>query len=157
MRLKDAHNIEYFCSTKITRMCATMRLLAASIQPSRSKRGWLKICGIPRRWRTAVSEGVMNAKFNRSMRMKIGIVGRHQPMLMTAMATAARVGHIAKGTLEDREAVEWTRDGSIEVLIIGGGVEQTSRRVLLDVCAAHRVRPVEIFGPDLLEQALIDL
>jgi hypothetical protein len=89
--------------------------------------------------------------------MNIGIVGRHQPMLMTAMATAVRVGHIAKGMLDDDEAVAWMHDGSIEALVIGGGVEQASRRVLLVACAAHHVRPVEVFGPLLLEQALIEL
>jgi hypothetical protein len=99
----------------------------------------------------------MNAGFNRNMRMNIGIVGRHRPMLMAAMATAARAGHVAKGTLEDREAIEWIRDGSIAALVIGGGVDQASRHSLLEACATHRVRPVEVFGPDMLEKALMEL
>jgi hypothetical protein len=89
--------------------------------------------------------------------MNIGIVGRHRPLLDTAMATAARVGHTAKGTLDDDEAVAWIRDGAIEALVIGGGVEQASRQTLLDACATHGVRPVEVFGPAMLEQALRDL
>jgi hypothetical protein len=89
--------------------------------------------------------------------MNIGIVGRHPPTLETAMTTVARLGHAAKGALDDDEAVAWMRDGAIEVLVIGGGVEQASRRTLLEACAAHGVRPVEVFGPGSLEKALLEL
>jgi hypothetical protein len=89
--------------------------------------------------------------------MDIGIVGRHAHLLATAMETAARVGHAARGTLEDDDAIAWMREGAIQALVIGGGIEPPARRALLDACAAYGVRPIEIFGPSMLEGALQSL
>jgi hypothetical protein len=86
--------------------------------------------------------------------MRIGILGRHASLMATAIVAAARSGHEARGTLEDADALAWIRDAAIHALVIGGGVEPASRRALLDACAQHGIRPVEIFGPTMLEDAL---
>jgi hypothetical protein len=86
--------------------------------------------------------------------MNLGIIGRHQALLDTAVATATRLGHFAQGTLIDSEAIAWVNQGAIAALVIGGGVEDPSRRALLEACAHKAIRPVEVFGPGHLEEAL---
>jgi hypothetical protein len=46
------------------------------------------------------------------------------------------------------------RAGAIQALVIGGGVESPARQTLLDACVTYGVRPVEVFGPSMLEEAL---
>lgn len=89
--------------------------------------------------------------------MNLGIIGRHQALLDTAVATDTRLGHFAQGTLIDSEAIAWVNQGAIAGLVIGGGVEDCSRRAHLEACANQAIRPIEVFGPGHLEEALNSL
>ncbi len=89
--------------------------------------------------------------------MELGIIGRHPDILQTALDTAARLGHVARGTLNDAEALAWVQSGAIAGLVIGGGVESTSRQQLLAACKQAGVRPIEVFGPANLDQVLAGL
>ncbi|MBL8729137.1 MAG: hypothetical protein JNM25_11940 [Planctomycetes bacterium] len=86
--------------------------------------------------------------------MNLGILGRDPAVLARAMQLAARHGHVPQGTLRDADALAWVQQGSIEGLVIGGGVEPAPRRALLDACRARGVRPIEVFGPENLDHAL---
>jgi hypothetical protein len=59
--------------------------------------------------------------------------------------------------LHDENALALIRSRAIDVLMIGGGVEAASRMLLLAACAERGVRPLEVFGPDKLQQALDSL
>lgn len=78
-------------------------------------------------------------------------------MMETALATAARLGHQARGTIDDAQALAWLQDRAIQALVIGGGVEEPSRSILLQACAQAGVRDVQVFGPGHLESALAAL
>lgn len=89
--------------------------------------------------------------------MTIGILGRHESLLATAITTAERLGHVARGTTRDGEALDWIREGTIQAIVIGGGVDATSRQTVLAACTVHGVRAVEVCGPGHLAQALAAL
>jgi hypothetical protein len=103
---------------------------------------WAIICGTQR-----VEDFIL-------ITMNLGIIGRNQALLDAAVSTAAHLGHSAKGTLNDAQAIAWVAQGSIAGLVIGGGVEQASRSLLLEACSKHGVRPIEVYGPGNLEKAL---
>ena len=89
--------------------------------------------------------------------MKIGILGRDATLMREALDLAEGAGHDARGTLIDHEALAWVRGGQIAALLVGGGVEPTSRTVVLAECAKHDVQAVEIAGPGVLGHALAAL
>ncbi|MCA0331168.1 MAG: hypothetical protein LCI03_14875 [Actinobacteria bacterium] len=89
--------------------------------------------------------------------MKIGILGRNGDLLRDALDLAEGAGHDARGTLIDHEALAWVRSHHIQALLIGGGVEETSRKVMLAECAQNGVKAVEIAGPGVLGHSLKEL
>lgn len=89
--------------------------------------------------------------------MKIGILGRNGDLLRDALDLAEGAGHDARGTLIDHEALAWVRSHHIQALLIGGGVEATSRKVMLAECAQNGVKAVEISGPGVLGHSLKEL
>ena len=89
--------------------------------------------------------------------MRVGIIGRHAPVLRGAEATAAALGHQACGTLLDDDALARLRDRAVDALAIGGGVEAPSRVALISACTQAGAKPLEVFGPDSLKSALQSL
>jgi hypothetical protein len=89
--------------------------------------------------------------------MRIGILGRDAALMREALDLAEGAGHDARGTLIDHEALAWVRGGQVAALLVGGGVEPTSRTVVMAECAKHGVRAVEIAGPGVLGHALNEL
>lgn len=89
--------------------------------------------------------------------MKLGMLGRDPAVMQRALALAARLGHDAKGTLQLDEAMGWLQDGSIEGLVIGGGIADEPRAALLARCQQRGVRSIEVFGPANLEPMLAEL
>lgn len=89
--------------------------------------------------------------------MNIGVIGRHPAILERALALIGSHGHSARGTLIDAEALAWVRSRAVQCLLIGGGVDDPSRKALLDACTNHQVRAVEVFGPHNLERVVAEL
>lgn len=89
--------------------------------------------------------------------MSIGIIGRSTALLAKALATAHELGHAAIGTTSDAEALGWVFEGQVSVLVVGGGVEASSRQSLASAGDAVGVKIVEVFGPENLRAALATL
>jgi hypothetical protein len=89
--------------------------------------------------------------------MRVGIIGRHESILQTAMAKASDLGHAGVGTIDDAVALDWLQAKAVDALVIGGGVEPASRQRLIEACRRSAVAAHEVFGPDGLERALRSL
>lgn len=89
--------------------------------------------------------------------MNVGVVGRHAAILERVLALVSSHGHSAKGTLVDADALSWINSRDVQYLLIGGGVEDASRKSLLAACAAHQVQAIEVFGLHNLELAIAGL
>lgn len=89
--------------------------------------------------------------------MNIGIIGRSTDLLARALATAQELGHSAIGTVSDAEALAWISANQVRALVIGGGVEASSRQVLSAACNAAGVKVLEVFGPQNLRALLASI
>jgi hypothetical protein len=89
--------------------------------------------------------------------MKIGILGRHPSMMARALALAAAAGHEAVGELTDEAMVRHVEGGSLQALLIGGGVESASREAMRALAATHGVRLLEPAGPGQLTELFAQL
>lgn len=86
--------------------------------------------------------------------MTIGILGRHEGLLERATALAARYGHTARGTTRDAEVLAWIAQRSIDVLIVGGGVEPAAMAPLTEAAERHGIRVRTVYGPGRLAEVL---
>jgi hypothetical protein len=89
--------------------------------------------------------------------MRIGIIGRHESMLQTAVAKTRELGHAGVGTVDDAVALNWLEAKAVDALVIGGGVEPASRHILIEACSRSGVAAHEVFGPGNLERTLRSL
>jgi len=81
------------------------------------------------------------------------VIGRHASVLERALGMLAKAGFSAEGTLEDADAVERFTQRRHALVVIGGGVEESSRQNLEKSLTRlrHDVRFVEhVAGPQAL-------
>jgi hypothetical protein len=88
------------------------------------------------------------------MTVRVGVIGHHESLLQTALVKAGELGHVAIGTLEVAAALDWVEAKSVDALVIGGGVEPVTRRLLLAACRRSGVPGYEVFGPGNLQSTL---
>ena len=69
--------------------------------------------------------------------MRIGILGRHEPLLAQAIALVRMSGHEPVGTLSDAVLAGHITSGQVDAVVIGGGVEHDARGMATTLCAAN--------------------
>ncbi len=70
---------------------------------------------------------------------RILVVGRHLHIMVKVKAMLEAAGYVPLGAQTDEEALEMMRSEAPSALLVGGGVEPSSRGAL--VSAFHRERP----------------
>ncbi len=76
--------------------------------------------------------------------MKLLVIGRSPEVVATAAATFDEHAITAIGVTLDSDAVAHLTSGTITHLLIGGGVETGSRKLLHDIGAAHAVEVIDV-------------
>ncbi len=76
--------------------------------------------------------------------MELLVIGRDAEIVATATATFAGHGITATGVTLDAEAIDQIAAGTVTHLLIGGGVEPGSRKLLRDNGAAHGVEVIDV-------------
>jgi hypothetical protein len=71
------------------------------------------------------------------------VVARAQQVIDTVLAVLRGDGFEAEGTTADDEALARLAAGDVTRVVIGGGVEPSSRQVLRQVCTSHDVKVIE--------------
>jgi len=76
------------------------------------------------------------------------VIGRHASMMERALSMLAQAGFSAEGALKDEEAVERFAQHRHKLVVLGGGVEEASRRYFKEALPGLRsdVHFVEHFG-----------
>lgn len=79
---------------------------------------------------------------------RILVVGRHPDLMAKVLGLLESAGYVAVGALADDEAIQSMNSSMSDALLLGGGVESASRRLLADAFQAARPgRPIiEHFG-----------
>jgi hypothetical protein len=77
--------------------------------------------------------------------------GRNPSIMALVKNQLSGVGYVAEGILEDEALMVRLAQGSVALLVIGGGIEDGPRLKLRDHCKEHGIRVLEHFGgPDQL-------
>ncbi|HZA17700.1 MAG TPA: hypothetical protein VE645_12585 [Pseudonocardiaceae bacterium] len=71
------------------------------------------------------------------------VIARAQQVIDTVLAVLRGDGFDAEGTTADDEALTRLASGEVMTVVIGGGVESSSRQVLRQVCTTHDVSVIE--------------
>ena len=84
--------------------------------------------------------------------MQILVLGRHPAMLQNALARLTQQGYVATGYTADAETVQALQSSIIDLVVIGGGVEDESRRAIKAAANARSplTKVIDVYGPQQL-------
>lgn len=88
--------------------------------------------------------------------MHILVLGRHPAMLQNALQRLTEQGYSATGYTTDAETLQALQTGAIDLVVIGGGVEDASRRAIKAGAKTHAplTKVIDVYGPQQLLAAV---
>jgi DNA-binding NarL/FixJ family response regulator len=88
--------------------------------------------------------------------MNVLILGRHPVMLHNALTLLKQNGYVATGYTTDDEITQALQTTAVDLVVIGGGVEATSRAHIKATAGqvAPRTKVLDVYGPHHLLKAV---